>query len=41
MSVWARQQSAQMMPMTARRPIHGAHSFAAPGRIGMAMRMKP
>ena len=30
-----------MMPMTASRPIHGAHSLAASGRIGMAMRMKP
>ena len=30
-----------MMPITARRPIHGAHLTAAVGRIGMAMRMKP
>jgi hypothetical protein len=30
-----------MMPMTASNPIHGAHEWAAFGRIGMAMRMKP
>ncbi len=30
-----------MMPITASRPIHGAHFTAACGRNGMAMRMKP
>ena len=30
-----------MMPITASRPIHGAHETAASGRIGMATRMKP
>ena len=30
-----------MMPITASRPMHGAHVSAASGRIGRAMRMKP
>ncbi len=30
-----------MMPITARMPITGAHSTAASGSIGMAMRTKP
>src|SRR5437868_12100631 len=30
-----------MMPITARRPIQGAHEWAALGRMGMAMRTKP
>src|SRR6187402_1825676 len=30
-----------MIPITASPPIHGAHSLAADGRIGMAIRMNP
>src|SRR5204862_406389 len=30
-----------MMPITARSPIHGAHSLAASGRIGSATRTNP
>src|SRR5207253_2266587 len=30
-----------MMPMTASKPIQGAHEWAALGRIGMAIRTKP
>ena len=30
-----------MMPITANKPIHGAQSCAALGRMGSAMRMKP
>ena len=42
MSVWAKHPSApEMMPITASRPIHGAHVSAPSGSIGTAMRTNP